>query len=82
MAQIKFETGDCFTFETGYGICLEHGRVLLITGKGGRTGWIVTTGELPKSARLQEGEHGVPDEITLAFRSIKEVLKDFRVLIF
>lgn len=75
MALVIFETRDRFYFEYGYGICLGGEKALLITGLGsGRTGWKTTMGEIPKSAKIQRGEYGVPGEVNLVFNAIDAIL--------
>lgn len=50
MAKITFKKGDYFSTPNGYGIALSSKQAIIITGKGGRTGYETLRGPIPEDA--------------------------------
>ncbi len=73
MAKIIYEQGDCFRFTEGAGVVIDDNQALIITGRGGRTGYEIEKGPIPDSALPAELET-LASEIQLAIRAVSVVL--------
>lgn len=72
MANIAFEVGEIFQYKDGYGVTLSDQIALLLEGRGGRTGYKIQKGSIPKSAVPPHG--AVPAEIRFVHQAVAVVI--------
>lgn len=48
--EINFVQGDMFKYKDGVGVVIKGNRCLLVIGEGGRLGYSVTRGYIPRDA--------------------------------
>ena len=79
MAQVVYEEGDLFVVygnrigEGCTGMVLPDGKAIMATGKGGRTGWEFSKGDIPENAELLQNQQRdmIYFELKLAFDAVK-----------
>ena len=79
MAKVVYEVGDLFVVVGNRigkgctGMVLPDGKAIMATGKGGRTGWEFSKGDIPETAEplMHKRAVDIQYELKLAFDAVK-----------
>lgn len=50
MPKITFDRGDLFKYDGGYGVVIKDGEAVLVSGPGGRAGYVIANSDVPQNA--------------------------------
>lgn len=73
--KIKFEFGDVFYFEKGYGVVINDGKVMLFGEQDGRSNSIAKGSTIPAEAVRCDITEIKSDEIRTAITAVKIALR-------